>query len=552
MSLPTESVTLAGSGLVFQNYYGAGVTNAFRGAILNAEHDLQSHFTNAVNVVMSFDLKSLDRGFSAQNDYNLVHVSYSTFVSALKAHATTSNDFAAVAAMPTVDPSNGLGFNLTAPEARVLGLAQQTFSIDDAVVLNSNTGFNFGQDAVGALEHEITEGVFGRVSTLGRGGEAWAPMDLFRFTAQGVHDYTGGADGKAVFFGIDASKVTELQFHNSLNSAGASDGYDLADWDHTVGDAFGPNGVGSDGTMSATDLQVLDILGWTPTSAAASQMTGGTVGSGAGSSTSSAPTSNSTLQQLQLEFSQVFRETAAQALATPTLHFADGTTANNPAYTLAMHLAALATQLDASSSTPTAIAAQIASQAGASTSVATLSYEFFTGKAPGAAGMDYLVSPTGSNANNLNSAYYQSFSLENRYINFAVNLGAAGAGADAFKASYGALSLFDATRQAYATIFGEAPSDAKLHAILDPTTVVDGQTLSRADYFAYYGQDGANGIGTKAAMVGWLLAEAEKADVGTYAQSNDAFLSDVALHNASFGVDIVGVYSQPSFVFHPG
>ena len=166
--------------------------------------------------------------------------------------------------------------------------------------------------------------------------------------------------------------------------------------------------------------------------------------------------------------------------------------------------------------------------------------------------MDFLISPTGPNPNNLNSAYYQSFSLENRYINFAVNLGKVGEGNTAFTAKYGALTLFEATRTAYATIFGEAPSDAKLHAILDPTTVLNGVTFSRSDYFAYYGQDGANGIGTKAAMVGYLLAEAEKADVGTYALSNDAFLTDVALHNAPFGVDLVGVYNQPGFVFHPG
>ncbi|HZZ31140.1 MAG TPA: alkaline metalloproteinase, partial [Phenylobacterium sp.] len=94
--------------------------------------------------------------------------------------------------------------------------------------------------------------------------------------------------------------------------------------------------------------------------------------------------------------------------------------------------------------------------------------------------------------------------------------------------------------------------DTKLHALLDPTTVLNGQTFSRADYFAYYGGDGANGLGTKAAMVGWLLAEAEKADLGTYALSNDAFLTDVALHNAPFGVDLVGHYAQPGFVFNPG
>jgi serralysin len=194
----------------------------------------------------------------------------------------------------------------------------------------------------------------------------------------------------------------------------------------------------------------------------------------------------------------------------------------------------------------------IVKAAGATSSVATLAYEFFTGKAPTSAGMDYLVSPTGPNPNNLNSAYYQSFSLENRYINFAVNLGKAGEGNAAFTAKYGGLSLFEATRTAYATIFGEAPSDSKLHAILDPTTVLNGVTYSRSDYFAYYGQDGVNGVGTKAAMVGYLLAEAVKADLGSYALSNDAFLTDVAIHNAPFGVDLVGVYNQPGFVFHPG
>jgi len=550
MSLPTESVSLAGSGLVFQNYYGAGVTDAFRTAILTAEHDLQSHFTNNLTVLMSFDLQALNPAFSAQNDYNLVHVSYSTYVAALKAHATTANDLAAIAGLPVIDPSKGLGFDLPQAQARVLGLAPSSFSIDDAVVLNSLTGFNFGQDAVGAIEHEVTEGVFGRVSSLGVGGSPFEPLDLFRFTAQGVRDYTGGADGQASFFGVDGADVTNLQFHNSINSAGVSDGFDLADWDHTVGDAFGPNGVGSDGVLSATDLQILDILGWTPasstTSPSATAATNTASAGASGTSTSTTPN----LQQLQAEFSQVLRETASQALATPTLHLADGTTQASPAFTLANQLTSFAAQLDQASATPASIAAQIVSAAASTTSVATLSYEFFTGHAPSAAGIDFLVSPSGPNPNNLNSAYYQSFSLENRYINFAVNLGAHGAGAAAFNASYGGLDLADATAQAYATIFGSAPTAAKVDTLLNTLVTSNGVTETRAQYFADFGQDGPNGIGTKAAAVGWLLAEAEKADVGTYAQSNDAFLSDVALHNASFGVDIVGVYSQPSFAYH--
>jgi hypothetical protein len=182
---------------------------------------------------------------------------------------------------------------------------------------------------------------------------------------------------------------------------------------------------------------------------------------------------------------------------------------------------------------------QVIDRADGTTSVATLSYQFFTGKIPSKAGIDYLVSTTGGNANNINSAYYQDFNIENRYINFAVNLGHDGAGKDAFQTKYGALTLFDATKKAYTEIFGATPTDTKVHELLDTTFAFGGKTITRADYFASYGHDA---IGTKAAMVGWLLSEAAKADVGTYATANEAFLNDLA-DGATFNVDLIGVYS---------
>jgi Ca2+-binding RTX toxin-like protein len=208
----------------------------------------------------------------------------------------------------------------------------------------------------------------------------------------------------------------------------------------------------------------------------------------------------------------------------------------------------LAAKIAAGTLTATTALTEIIKAANATTSVATLSYQFFTGKIPGEGGIDYLVSPTGPNSNNINSAFYQSFSLENRYINFAVNLGKVGEGKDLFQATYGAKTLFEATRDAYAAIFGGAPTDAKVHALLDPTFVLNGVTMSRADYFAYYGQDGANGMGTKAAMVGWLLGEAEKADVGMYAHANDAFLLDLA-DGAPFAVNLVAAYGKPEYAY---
>ena len=210
----------------------------------------------------------------------------------------------------------------------------------------------------------------------------------------------------------------------------------------------------------------------------------------------------------------------------------------------------LAANVGAGIQTEPQVLQQLALKAAATTEVALLSYEFFTGSTPTKAGLDYLVAPTGGNANNLNSAYYQTFSIENRYINFSVNLGKLGEGLTKFTADYGSLSLFDATRKAYTTIFGGAPTDAKIGAILTAGTGLAGIS-TRADYFAYYGGDGANGIGTKAAMVGYLLVEAVKADLGVFAKSADAYL--LALSSGTHThVDLVGAYSQPAYAYNGG
>jgi len=219
--------------------------------------------------------------------------------------------------------------------------------------------------------------------------------------------------------------------------------------------------------------------------------------------------------------------------------------ANIPAADL-VKLQTLASQVDASTLSLADARAEIGNMVATTTSVATLSYAFFAGYTPKMIGLDYLVSPTGGNANNLNSAYYQSFNSDNRYINFAVNLGKNGEGAARFAAAYGGLSLSEATTKAYAEIFGVTPSAAKVDELLNsqvPNGV--GGTYARAQYFAAYGGDGAAGIGTKAAMVGWLLSAAAKEDIGSYAKANDAFLADLADDGqASFFTDLLGTYGQ--------
>ncbi len=204
----------------------------------------------------------------------------------------------------------------------------------------------------------------------------------------------------------------------------------------------------------------------------------------------------------------------------------------------------LSTRIDTGSLTLADAQAQVLKLAIGTTSVASTTYSFFTGGVPTSGGLNYLVSANWDNANSLNSAFYQSFSTENRYINFAVNLGQAGEGKAWFAANYGSLSLSDALVKAYTTIFGASPDAAKVDAILNGAVPNGtGGSYTRAQYFASYGGDGLSGVGTKAAMVGWLMAEAVKADVGVYALANDAFLADLADEGvATFRSDLLTAY----------
>lgn len=173
----------------------------------------------------------------------------------------------------------------------------------------------------------------------------------------------------------------------------------------------------------------------------------------------------------------------------------------------------------------------------ATAGVAALSYQFFTGHAPTEGGMDFLLSPIGPNPNNLNSDYYAQYNTVNRYINFSMNLGKFGEAKDSFAAKYGNLSLFESTREAYKTIFGVTTvSDEKVHALID----------TRTDFFQAFSHDGPEGIGTKAAMVGFLLAAAATEHVGQYAGAYQAYMTDMA-DGGTFGVDLVGVYGKPEY-----
>ncbi|HWT51939.1 MAG TPA: hypothetical protein VN113_07140 [Caulobacter sp.] len=175
----------------------------------------------------------------------------------------------------------------------------------------------------------------------------------------------------------------------------------------------------------------------------------------------------------------------------------------------------------------------------ATTSVAVMTYQFFTGKTPSGAGLEYLLhAPDTINATDLGDAYYQKFNIENRYINFAVNLASAAGEAHAwFEKTYGALTMEQTVAKSYAEIFGSAPTAEKIDLLLHAD--VGGMTRQ-----AYFEQFAGSIEGAKAALIGWLLSAAVIEDTGRYAKANDAFLADFLDGDAKLHVDLVAVYGD--------
>jgi S-layer protein len=181
----------------------------------------------------------------------------------------------------------------------------------------------------------------------------------------------------------------------------------------------------------------------------------------------------------------------------------------------------------------------------ATTAVAWESYEFFTGKSPTKAGLDYLVSPTGPNANNLNSAYYSAFSLENRYINFAGNLGLVGDGAAAFAATYGAMAFGQAVSVLYESIIGTSYAQA---AGINVTAAIADITSRQANFIQIAKDRGLitatstaaqQDLAVKAELAGYLMVEGIKADVGIYAAGANNFAQALIAGNPVYNTDLL-------------
>jgi hypothetical protein len=225
----------------------------------------QTQFTDPITINIDVGYgevggQSLGSGALGESITYINSYSYSQLRSALSTDATSTADGTAVASLPSSNPAGTANYWVATAEAKALGLAGASSSLDGYVGFSSAPGiFDYnnadgvtaGQyDFFGVVAHEISE-VMGRFIM---GGSSYTPLSLFDYSAAGVRDMSGAQPG---YFSINGGSTNLDSFNSNL-------GGDLADWASSVGNdaflAFAKSGVVL--PVTSTDLTALDAIGW--------------------------------------------------------------------------------------------------------------------------------------------------------------------------------------------------------------------------------------------------------------------------------------------------
>ena len=282
--------------------YNPALYNEYVGAVQAAVQFYENTFTNAITVSINFGWgevggspttpgAAIDPGASGESNTYQYVTTYSALYAAVAATDTTSAvQLAAVASLPATDPTNGTLFDIATAEAAALGFNLQSAPVGGFVGLDSTQAWAWSQnnvtglneDAVGTLEHEISE-VLGRFATGGTSGN-YSLLDMFRYTAAdgGATDAPGTAVGaRDEPFDAGYSTTAPASASPSLNSysyfsyngttvtlpyetpADVAQGADVGDWAPSVaGDSYADGPVGQPAPVSATDLEEMNVLGY--------------------------------------------------------------------------------------------------------------------------------------------------------------------------------------------------------------------------------------------------------------------------------------------------
>jgi len=282
------------SGLVINASYDTSVTNLaatdptleadIEGAVQTAIQYYEGEITNSITVNINFGwgeyAGTTVTGLST-NKTTIFHYNYNTIYTALENTDTTSAvQQTAFATLPATDPTGGATVAVSTADGKALGLNLFFTGTDGSIGLNSSDSYTWTggtiaagtYDAVGALEHEISE-VLGRISTVGA-GNTYLPLDFFRYTAADgrANDAPGSAAGvrdEPFVSGYNSSTQAYFSYNGTTvtnafdTPADVAAGADPGDWSPTVAnDSFGYASTGASLPVTATDLSVMNVLGY--------------------------------------------------------------------------------------------------------------------------------------------------------------------------------------------------------------------------------------------------------------------------------------------------
>jgi phosphodiesterase/alkaline phosphatase D-like protein len=281
------ATTVPTTGLIIHATFDSSITGnpnaaAIEAMINRAIGIYESLFSDPITIQIRFrysttapDGTPLPPGTAAESEYVYYGIPWSTFINALRADATTSNDHTADASLPgtalssNINPSSANGRSIgfdTPPAMFADGHVGQGGPYDGIVTLNSAAPYQFSRptsagnlDAQGGTEHEIDE-VIGLGSRLNTNSNDLRPQDLFSWSSAGVRNITSSGTR---YFSINGGVTHIVNFNQDPSG-------DFGDWlsdpcpqaHPYVQNASGCTGQSADVAATSPEGINLDVIGY--------------------------------------------------------------------------------------------------------------------------------------------------------------------------------------------------------------------------------------------------------------------------------------------------
>jgi hypothetical protein len=205
----------------------------------------------------------LGAGVLGESYPDLTTQTYAQVKSELTANATTSAAEAAAANLPSSDPTDGAGVEVSYAQQQAWGvIAASSSQIDGSVGFARNVTYDYSAtgpvpaneyDFIGIAEHELTHAL-GRISNLGYSGAdgQMTVLDLYQYASPGVLQTVSG---QPAYFSIDDG-VTNLGNFDTTS--------DEADWaSGNPPDSFNAySAPGVVNPVTAIDISEMSVLGF--------------------------------------------------------------------------------------------------------------------------------------------------------------------------------------------------------------------------------------------------------------------------------------------------